>query len=93
MPKKLKIVVKTHQENIDDTIAHFKNKYGIPQGSIDNIMSFVGDNLYMFSEDDKDTPKYQSMELATIEANFQTFLDGDWFNDAYNFEGAEKFKK
>lgn len=86
-------VAKTQDQEISELIAYFKNKYDIPQGSIDNIMSYVGDNLYMFTPEQTGSAEYNSAELATIYANFETFLSGEWFDESYSYEGAEKFKK
>lgn len=64
---------------------------GIPLQSFEHLLSFAPDNVRHF--EDQESQECQDMLISTIYANIESFEAGEWYEEAYRFEGAEKFKR
>lgn len=64
---------------------------GIPLESFEHLPSFAPDNCAHF--EDQESQECQDMLIDTVYANIETFEAGEWYEEAYRFNGAEKFRK
>ena len=80
-------------EQLKRHIEHFYDyamkEYKLDREVIENLESFVPDNLIDYEEG---TAEHDAMYMSTLWANLETLVNGDWFPSVYAMPSAKKYK-